>query len=58
MSAPAPLPDADLLDLLAELDLIRCACGCDAVFDMAAYLARAAETGIRVFPPINAGRAA
>jgi hypothetical protein len=41
------LPEVDLLDLLADLDLIRCTCGCDAVFDLAAYEKRANVTGIR-----------
>lgn len=50
MTAPALLPDVDLLDLLADLDAIRCTCGCDAAFDLAAYEARAAATGVRVFP--------
>lgn len=50
MTAPALLPEVDLLDLLADLDLIRCACGCDAVFDVAAHEARARATGVRVFP--------
>lgn len=58
MIAPALVPDVDLLDLLAELDLIGCACGCGAVFDVAAYRARAAETGMRAFPPITTERAA
>jgi len=50
MTARALLPDVDLLDLLADLDLIRCDCGCDAAFDLAAYEARASATGVRVFP--------
>jgi hypothetical protein len=47
MSTAPLLPEVDLLDLLADLDLIRCACGCDAVFDLAAYEARANATGVR-----------
>ena len=50
MTAPELLPEVDLLDLLADLDVIRCACGCDAGFDLAAYERRARATGVRVFP--------
>jgi len=50
MTAPALLPDVDLLDLLADLDLIRCTCGCGSAFNVAAYETRARATGVRVFP--------
>jgi hypothetical protein len=50
MTAPVLRPDVDLLDLLADLDLIRCGCGCGSAFDLADYEARARETGVRVFP--------